>query len=226
VKIEIWSDVVCPWCYIGKRRLERALADFEGAGEVEIAWRSFQLNPGMPVGRGVPTMDYLASRFGPQSKTMVARVAELGRAEGLDLDFDAALSVNTMDAHRALHLAADHLAANHGAADHGAADHGAADHGAAGAAEERLMHAHFTEGADLSDPETLAGLLAETGVPADRVRTVLAGTEYADAVQADVEQAYAFGATGVPFFVIDRKYGISGAQPVEAFLHALRTARG
>ena len=206
MKIEIWSDVVCPWCYIGKRRLERALAEFEGAGEVEIAWRSFQLNPGMPPGRAVPTMDYLATRFGPQAKAIVARVAELGRAEGLDLDFDAALSVNTMDAHRALHLAADQ--------------------GMAGAAEERLMHAHFKEGADLSDPETLAGLLAETGVPADRVRAVLAGTDYADAVQADVEQAYAFGATGVPFFVLDRTYGISGAQPAETFLHALRTVRG
>jgi len=206
VKIEIWSDVVCPWCYIGKRRLERALAEFEHAGEVEVTWRSFQLNPDMPAGRAVPSMDYLAGRFGPQSKAMVARVADLARAEGLDLDFDAALSVNTMDAHRTLHLAADH--------------------GVADAAEERLMHAHFTEGADLSDPETLAGLLAEINLPADRVRTVLAGTEYGDAVRADVEQAYAFGATGVPFFVIDRKYGISGAQPTEAFLHALRTAHG
>ena len=206
VKIEIWSDVVCPWCYIGKRRLERALAEFEHAGEVEVTWRSFQLNPDMPAGRAVPTMDYLAGRFGAQSKAMVARVADLARSEGLDLDFDAALSVNTMDAHRTVHLAADH--------------------GVADAAEERLMHAHFTEGADLSDPETLAGLLAEINLPADRVRTVLAGTEYADAVRADVEQAYAFGATGVPFFVIDRKYGISGAQPTEAFLHALRTAHG
>jgi predicted DsbA family dithiol-disulfide isomerase len=206
VKIEIWSDVVCPWCYIGKRRLERALADFEHAGEVEVTWRSFQLNPGLPPGRAVPTLDYLTSRFGPQSKAMVDRVAELARAEGLDLRFDAALSVNTMDAHRALHLAADQ--------------------GAGGAAKERLLRAHFAEGADLSDPETLVGLLAETGVPADRVRAVLAGTEYADAVRADVEQAHAFGATGVPFFVIDRTYGISGAQPAEAFLRALQTARG
>jgi predicted DsbA family dithiol-disulfide isomerase len=206
VKIEIWSDVVCPWCYIGKRRFERALAEFEYAAEVDVTWRSFQLNPDMPAGQAVPTMDYLTSRFGPQSKAMVARVAELGRAEGLDLDFDASLSVNTMDAHRTVHLAADY--------------------GVAGAAEEQLLHAHFTQGADLSDPKTLTGLLAETGVPADRVRAVLAGTEYADAVRADAEQAYEFGATGVPFFVIDRTYGISGAQPADAFLHALRTARG
>jgi predicted DsbA family dithiol-disulfide isomerase len=206
VKIEIWSDVVCPWCYIGKRRLERALAEFEHADEVEVTWRSFQLHPDMPAGRAMPTMDYLTSRFGPQSKEMVARVVGLAQAEGLDLDFDSALSVNTMDAHRGLHLAANH--------------------GVASAAKERLLRAHFSQGADLSDPETLASLLEETGVPADRVRGVLAGTEYADAVQADIEQAYAFGATGVPFFVIDRKYGISGAQPAEAFLHALRTVRG
>ena len=206
VKIEIWSDVVCPWCYIGKRRLERALAEFEHASEVEITWRSFQLNPDLPPGRAVPTMDYLARRFGPQARDMVGRVAGLARAEGLDLDFDAALTVNTLDAHRTLHLAADH--------------------GVADAAKERLLRAHFTEGADLSDPGTLAGLLDETGVPADRVRQVLAGSEYADAVQADIEQAYAFGANGVPFFVIDRRYAISGAQPAEAFLHALRTARG
>jgi len=206
VKIEIWSDVVCPWCYIGKRRLERALGEFEHADEVEITWRSFQLNPDAPAGRAEPTLDYLARRFGPQATAMTTRVAELGRAEGLDLDFASTLTVNTRDAHRVLHLAADL--------------------GLGSAVKERLLRGHFTEGADLSDPATLAGLLAETGVPADRVRAVLAGTEYADAVRADVEQAYAFGATGVPFFVIDRTYGISGAQPAEAFLHALRTAHG
>jgi predicted DsbA family dithiol-disulfide isomerase len=204
VKIEIWSDVVCPWCYIGKRRLERALGEFEQAGEVEITWRSFQLNPDTPPGRAVPTLDYLAGRFGPQSQAMLGRVTELARAEGLDLDFASALTVNTLDAHRALHLAADL--------------------GVADAAEERLLRAHFTEGADLSDPETLAGLLGEVGLPPDRVRAVLAGTEYAEAVRADAEEAHALGANGVPFFVIDRRYGISGAQPTEVFLHALKTA--
>jgi len=107
VKVEIWSDVVCPWCYIGMRRLERALSQFEHADEVEIAWRSFQLNPDTPAGTAVPTLDYLARRFGPQSKDMTGRVAELAAGEGLDFDFDAALTVNTLDAHRLLHLAAD-----------------------------------------------------------------------------------------------------------------------
>ena len=204
MKIEIWSDVVCPWCYIGKRRLERALSQFEHADEVEIAWRSFQLNPDTPAGTAVPTLDYLARRFGPQSKDMTGRVAELAAGEGLDFDFDAALTVNTLDAHRLLHLAADQ--------------------GVGDAAKERLLRAHFTEGADLSDPETLVRLAGEAGVDSDRAREVLAGTEYADAVRADIELAQAFGATGVPFFVIDRKYGISGAQPAEAFLQALRTA--
>jgi predicted DsbA family dithiol-disulfide isomerase len=204
VKIEIWSDVVCPWCYIGKRRLEHALGEFEHADEVEIAWRSFQLNPDTPAGAAVPTSEYLVQRFGPQASQMTGRVAALGRDEGLDLDFDSSLTVNTLDAHRLLHLAADL--------------------GVGDVAKERLLRAHFTEGADLSDPETLVRLAGEAGVDCDRAREVLAGTEYADAVRADIELAQAFGATGVPFFVIDRKYGISGAQPAETFLQALRTA--
>jgi predicted DsbA family dithiol-disulfide isomerase len=204
VKIEVWSDVVCPWCYIGQGRLDRALREFEHAGEVEVTWRSYQLNPDMPPGQAVPTLDYLAERFGPQAKAMVSRVADLAAAEGLAFDYDASLAVNTLDAHRALHLAADL--------------------GLADAAQERLFRAHFAEGADLSDPDTLATLLGQVGVPADRVHAVLAGTQYADEVRADIDQANAFGAGGVPFFVIDRRYGISGAQPVETFLRALRTA--
>ena len=204
MKIEIWSDVVCPWCYIGKRRLEHALNEFEHADEVTVAWRSFQLNPDTPVGTAVPTAQYLTQRFGPQASQMTGRVADMARAEGLDFDFDAALTVNTLDAHRLLHLAAGL--------------------GVGDAAKERLLRAHFTEGADLSDPGTLVRLAGEAGVDTDRAREVLAGTEYADAVRADIELAQGFGASGVPFFVIDRKYGISGAQPAEAFLNALRTA--
>ena len=135
---------------------------------------------------------------------MTGRVAELAADEGLDFDFDAALTVNTLDAHRLLHLAADL--------------------GIGDAAKERLLRAHFTEGADLSDHETLTRLLGEAGADPDRVRAVLAGTEYADAVRADIDEARRLGASGVPFFVIDRRYGISGAQPAETFLQALRTA--
>ncbi len=204
VKIEIWSDVVCPWCYIGKRRLEHALRDFEHAGEVEITWRSFQLNPDTPPGTAVPTRDYLARRFGPQATAMTGRVAELARAEGLDFDFDAALTVNTLDAHRVLHLAVGL--------------------GLGDAAKERLLRAHFTEGADLSDRDTLVVLLSEAGADPEQVRAVLDSDQYAAAVRADIADAQRLGATGVPFFVIDRKYGISGAQPAEAFLQALRAA--
>jgi len=202
--IEIWSDVVCPWCYIGKRRLERALGEFEHADEVEVTWRSFQLNPDTPPGTSVPTLDYLAQRFGPQAQAMSARVAAMGKDEGLTLDFASSLTVNTLEAHRLLHLAADL--------------------GIGDAAKERLLRAHFTEGADLSDHETLTRLMVEAGAGQARVREVLAGTEYADAVQADIDMARRLGANGVPFFVIDRKYGISGAQAAETFLHALRTA--
>jgi predicted DsbA family dithiol-disulfide isomerase len=208
MQIEIWSDVVCPWCYIGKRRLERALGEFEHADEVEVTWRSFQLNPDAPA-TAVPTLDYLAQRFGPQAQGMTARVAEMGKGEGLTLDFASSLTVNTLEAHRMLHLAADL--------------------GIGDAASERLLRAHFTEGADLSDHETLTKLMVEAGAlqastVEARVREVLAGTEYADAVQADIDMARRLGASGVPFFVIDRKYGISGAQAPGTFLHALRTA--
>jgi predicted DsbA family dithiol-disulfide isomerase len=204
MKIEIWSDVVCPWCYIGKRRLERALAEFEHAGQVEITWRSFQLNPDAPRGEAVPTGEYLARRFGPQAAEMTARVAEIARGEGLDFDTGRALSVNTLDAHRLLHLAADL--------------------GMADAAKERLLRAHFMEGADLSDPDTLVALMEEAGADPGRARGVLDGDEYSGDVRSDISQAQALGATGVPFFVIDRKYGISGAQPAETFLQALRAA--
>ena len=189
MQIEIWSDVVCPWCYIGKRRLERALGEFEHADEVEVTWRSFQLNPDTRPGTAEPTLDYLAKRFGPQAQDMTARVAELGQAEGLTLDFASSLTVNTLEAHRLLHLATD-----------------------------------LGMGADLSDHQTLTRLLVEVGADEARVREVLDGTEYANEVQDDISLARRLGASGVPFFAIDRAYGVSGAQSVETFLNALRTA--
>jgi len=204
MKVEIWSDVVCPWCYIGKHRFERALTEFEHADQVEVTWHSFQLHPEAPRGQAVPTQEYLTRRFGPQASEMTARTAQVASGEGLDLDFAKALTVNTIDAHRLLHLAADE--------------------GVAGAAEERLFRAHFTEGADLSDPDTLIALMKEAGADPDQARTVLDGGGYAEAVQADLDEARALGISGVPFFVLNRKYGVSGAQPAETFLQALRTA--
>jgi predicted DsbA family dithiol-disulfide isomerase len=204
MKVEIWSDVVCPWCYIGKRRLEHALEKFDHADEVEVTWRSFQLDPSAPDGQAIPLMDYLTRRFGAQSAQMTDRVIGIARTEGLEFDYGKALSVNTFHLHRLLHLAAAL--------------------GVADAAKELLLRAHFTEGSDLSDPGTLVGLMKEAGVDPDRTRRVLDSDEYADAVQADIAEAHALGASGVPFFVIDRKYGISGAQPTEVFLQALNTA--
>jgi predicted DsbA family dithiol-disulfide isomerase len=206
VKIEIWSDVVCPWCYIGKRRLERALAAFPHADEVEIVWRSFQLNPDAPQ-HAVPTRQYLAARFGPQASQMAERVAAIAKEEGLDFDNEHALTVNTFDVHRLLHLAHDE--------------------GGQDQAKERLLRAHFMEGADLSDPDTLVALMRDAGVSEDKTRAALSNPdEYAKDVERDIEEARMLGASGVPFFVIDRKYGISGAQPVEVFSQALSTAHG
>jgi predicted DsbA family dithiol-disulfide isomerase len=206
VRIEIWSDVVCPWCYIGKRRLERALDGFEHADEVEIVWRSFQLNPDAPQ-HAVPTRQYLAARFGPQASQMAERVAAIAKEEGLDFDNEHALTVNTFDVHRLLHLAHDE--------------------GGQDQAKERLLRAHFMEGADLSDPDTLVALMRDAGVSEDKTRAALSNPdEYAKDVERDIEEARMLGASGVPFFVIDRKYGISGAQPVEVFSQALSTAHG
>lgn len=207
--IEVWSDVVCPWCYLGKRRLERALAGFEHAGEVEVVWRSFQLDPSHPKGVRQPVHQMLAAKYGgtiDQARAMSERVKGLAAQEGLAYDFDRAISVNTFDAHRMTQLAKAH-------------GRGAEMH-------ERLLRAHLVEGELVDDADTLVRLGAEVGVPADEARRVLAGDEYADAVEEDIREARTLHVTGVPFFALDRRYGIAGAQSVEAFAAALRTAAG
>ncbi|WP_244876072.1 DsbA family oxidoreductase [Winogradskya consettensis] len=204
--VEIWSDVVCPWCYIGKRRLETALNTFEHAADVEIVWRSFQLDPSAPRDKREPVYDSLAKKFGgskAQVKTMTAQVAQLAEAEGLHYDFENAISFNTFDAHRLLHLAKSH--------------------GLGAEAHERLMRANLIEGAAMDTP-TLVRLADEVGVPATEAERVLGSDEYTADVNADIQQARAYGASGVPFFVLDRAYGISGAQSAELFLQALTTA--
>jgi predicted DsbA family dithiol-disulfide isomerase len=209
VLIEVWSDVVCPWCYLGKRRLERALAGFEHAGEVEVVWRSFQLDPSHPKGVRQPVHQMLAAKYGgtiDQARAMSERVKGLAAQEGLAYDFDRAVSVNTFDAHRMTQLAKAH-------------GRGAEMH-------ERLLRAHLVEGELVDDADTLVRLGAEVGVPADEARRVLAGDEYADAVEEDIREARTLHVTGVPFFALDRRYGIAGAQSVEAFAAALRTAAG
>ncbi len=206
MRVEIWSDIVCPWCYIGKRRFETALATFEHAGDVEVVWRSFQLDPSIPRGTAEPVYDALAKKVGgsrAQVKAMTAQVAALAEAEGLHYDFEHAVSVNTFDAHRLIHLARAH--------------------GLGTRAHERLMRAHLIEGATLDIP-TLVRLGEEIGVPAAEAQRVLAGDDYTADVADDIRQARLYGASGVPFFVLNQAYGVSGAQSAEVFLQALRTA--
>ena len=208
--IEIWSDVVCPWCYVGKRRLESALATFEHAEEVEVRWRSFQLDPAAPRSRpddAPGTAERLSRKYGvgiEQARAMNDRVTSLAAAEGLEFRLDHARGTNTLDAHRLLHEAAAH--------------------GLQDALKERLLRAYFTGGERIDDPEVLARVATEAGLDAETVTVVLSSDEHADAVRADQDEARALGATGVPFAVVDRRYGVSGAQPVEVFTAALERA--
>jgi len=207
VQVEIWSDVVCPWCYVGKRRFERALARFPQRAEVEVLWRSFELDPSAPRRRREPAVERLAAKYGMslgQARASNARLEALGAAEGLTLDFEATQSGNTFDAHRLLHLARAR--------------------GMQGALQERLFRGYFSEGAPIGEAETLARLATEAGLDEAETRAVLASDAYVEEVRADEEQAAAYGITGVPFFVLDRRYGVSGAQSPDLFLQALERA--
>jgi predicted DsbA family dithiol-disulfide isomerase len=207
MNVEIWSDVVCPWCYIGKRRLERALGSFGAAGDVEVLWRSFQLNPAHPRGVRTDHDQHLAEKLGTtrdEVRQLNERVIALAAAEGLRYDFDRYQVINTFDAHRVAHLGASL--------------------GLGDAIEERLMRAQLEEGEVLDDASTLVRLASDVGVPEEQTRAVLETDAYADAVRADIDEAHELGITGVPFFVIDRRFAISGAQPAELFGRALAMA--
>ena len=207
MKVEIWSDVVCPWCYIGKRRFETALAQFEHNDQVEVIWRSYELDPHAPRDIEESLYKTLAQKYGTsveQAKSMTQRIVNLGEQEGLDYNFDIARSGNTFDAHRLIHFAATHHLQ--------------------GQMKERLMRAYFTEGQPVGDIETLVKLATEVGLDADEARAVLSSDAYANEVRADEKRARMFGIQGVPFFAIDEKYGISGAQPTEVFSEVLEQA--
>jgi len=202
--VEIWSDIVCPWCYIGKRRFEAALERFEHRDEVTVMWRSFELDQEAPVAPEGTDAERLAAKYGmslERAQTLHAEMTERGAAEGLEYRFDLARGGNTFDAHRLIHLAATY--------------------GHQAAAQERLMRAYFTEGEAISDPDTLLRLVTELGVDADEVRDVLAGDRFAEDVREDEQLATRLGIQGVPFFVLDRRYGVSGAQQPEVLLQAL-----
>ena len=207
MKVEIWSDVVCPWCYIGKRRFERALESFEHRDEVEVRWRSFELDPGAPQESTGDPVDRLAGKYGMSREAALAahaRVTGLAEQEGLTYHLDRARHGNTRDAHRLLHLAAER--------------------GVQAALKERLMAAYFTDGQAIGDPDTLAAIASASGLDEAEARGVLNGDAYADAVTADEREAAELGISGVPFFVIDRRYGVSGAQPAELIRAGLERA--
>jgi predicted DsbA family dithiol-disulfide isomerase len=202
--VEIWSDVVCPWCYVGKRRFEKALAAFEHRDEVEVRWRSFELDPAAPREREGSSAEHLARKYGmtvEQAEGTNAQMTALAATEGLEYHLDRTRGGNSFDAHRLIHLAAQQ--------------------GLQDAMQERLMRAYFTEGEAIGDLDTLARLAAELGVDATPLRD---GDAHADDVRADEELAARIGIRGVPYFVLDRRYGVSGAQPSELLLQALEKA--
>jgi predicted DsbA family dithiol-disulfide isomerase len=207
MQVEIWSDVVCPWCYLGKRRFERAMESFPHRDEVTVVYRSFELDPSAAPGVTTPTVGLLASKYGmsvQQANDAQRQMEQRAAADGLEFRMDGLLSGNTRDAHRLLQLA------------------GARDRQAELA--ERLHRAYFTEQASIFEHSSLARLAVEAGLDRDEVLGVLASDDYGDAVDADEAMARALGATGVPFFVIDRRYGISGAQPAETIVEVLDRA--
>jgi predicted DsbA family dithiol-disulfide isomerase len=209
IHLEVWSDIHCPWCYIGKRRFERALDQFEHKDQVEIIWRSFQLDPDAPPEYKGNINDMLVEKKGisrAKAEAMHKHVTDLAAQEGLTYQFDKVRLSNSFDAHRLIHFAAEH--------------------GLQDKMQERLFYAYFTEGLYVGDHDVLAGLAAEVGLNADDVRAMLKTNQFANDVRADQQLAYDFGSNGVPFFVFERKYGISGAQPTELFLSALNQIWG
>jgi predicted DsbA family dithiol-disulfide isomerase len=209
MQIEIWSDVICPWCYIGKRRFERALAQFAGRDAVQVVWRSFELDPQAARQPAGTLEDLLAGKYGvshEQAAAMNARVTAVALEEGLEYRLGQARPGNTFDAHRLLHLAVSR--------------------GVGDAAMERLMRGYFGEALPVGDRAALARLAPDFGIAEADALAVLENEAFADAVRADEARAAAFGITGVPFFVFDEKSGISGAQAVEVFAEALDAMGG
>jgi predicted DsbA family dithiol-disulfide isomerase len=205
VDVEIWSDIACPWCYIGKRRFESALAQFEHRGDVRVTWRSFELDPTAPREREGDRTARIAEKYGisvAQARESEAQMTDAAAGEGLEFRLDIARSGATFDAHRIVHLA--HV------------------HGLQDAMKERLLRAYFTEGELVGDQQTLVRLAVEVGLAEDEVRQTLASDLYAEEVRHDERTAVQFGISAVPTFVVDRALGASGAHPPEALLELLR----
>jgi len=207
MKVEIWSDYVCPWCYIGKRRFEAALNQFEGREEVEVVYRSFELNPDADRDGNPGVVDMLAQKYGmsrEQAAERVRMVTEIAREEGLEYRMDRAVQTNTFDAHRLAHFAAAR--------------------GRLGDMAERLLKAHFSDSLHLGNREVLADLAAEVGLDRAEALEALESGAFAEEVRRDEREAALIGVRGVPFFVFNRKYAVSGAQPADVFARVLRQA--
>ncbi|HWF34701.1 MAG TPA: DsbA family oxidoreductase [Solirubrobacteraceae bacterium] len=203
--VEIWSDIACPWCFVGKRRFETALAEFEHRDEVQVTWRSFELDPTAPLEYEGELAAHLAEKYGmtiAEARERQQHLVDLGRAEGEELRFDLARRARTFDGHRLVHLAEAH--------------------GLQDEMKERLLRAYFTEGKLISDHDTLTALGIEVGLPEDGVREMLGGERYADAVRDDERTAQQLGISAVPTFVVDRALAASGAHPPDALLGLLR----
>jgi len=204
MKVEIWSDFVCPFCYIGKRKFEAALDQFPNKRNVEVVYRSFELDPQAERDVDYDVHERLARKYNmsrEQAKAMNDNVGEQAKAVGLDYRFDSMISTNTFDAHRLAHFAARQ--------------------GKQHEMTERLLQAYFTDGKHIGDHNTLAALAGEAGLDQSEAARVLAGGEYGEDVRHDERDAQSLGINGVPYFVINRKYGISGAQPTEVFMQVL-----
>ena len=207
MQVEIWSDIACPWCYVGKHRFQRALEGFEHRDRVAVTWRAFELDPSAPPERPGDHASHLAAKYGrtlEQVQQMHDEMTAMGAAEGLDLRFDRVRSGNTFDAHRVVHLAAFH--------------------GLQDAMQERLMRAYLSEGELMSDHAALARLAVEVGLPATEVEELLGGDRFGAEVRAEEELASGLGISAVPFFVVERALGAAGAQPVEGFAELLAQA--
>lgn len=209
MKVEIWSDVMCPFCYIGKRRFESGLEQFEGRKDIEVEWKSFQLNPDMKTDPSKNINQYLSEVKGwspEQAKQMNARVTEMAAAEGLHYDFDRAVVANSFDAHRLLQFAKTR--------------------GLGDQLEELLFRSYFTQGGNIADHATLLELATEAGLDRDDTAAVLSAETFADGVQKDIYEAAQIGVQGVPYFVFNDRYAVSGAQAAETFLGALQKSWG
>ncbi|SFB11405.1 DsbA family oxidoreductase [Algoriphagus aquimarinus] len=207
MKIEIWSDVVCPFCYIGKRKMEKAINNSPFKDKIEIEWKSFQLNPDQVTDPSLNTLEHLSKSKGwsmEQTLEITDNVVNMAAAEGLDFQMGKTVVANTMNSHRLIHLAKES--------------------GKGGEMKEILLKSYFTDGLNVDDVDTLVSLGKEVGLEEEVIRQMLASEQFKDAVEQDIYESRTIGVKGVPFFVLDRKFGISGAQPDEVFDQTLSKA--